>query len=93
MKEMINKKLIKPNKNIEKEDITLSVFNFDSDESFDSSKRDTADDKKENDDIKIRNVPRMLINGKLSYAPQTSFVINETIRNNITFFNKYNQVN
>ena len=33
----------------------------------------------------------VIINGNISYTPQTSWIMNETIRNNIIFFNEFNE--
>ena len=33
----------------------------------------------------------VIINGNISYTLQTSWIMNETIRNNIIFFNEFNK--
>ena len=34
---------------------------------------------------------RINLNGKIAYAPQTAFIQNSTLRNNIVFTNKYDE--
>ena len=45
---------------------------------------------KKDSELKTRSGQRMVINGSISYACQTPFVINDTIKNNIEFYNKDN---
>ena len=39
----------------------------------------------------FNNEKNVIINGNISYTPQTSWIMNETIRNNIIFFNEFNK--
>ena len=36
--------------------------------------------------------PKPIINGEISYCPQTPWIITDTIKNNILFYNKYDEV-
>ena len=54
--------------------------------SFSSDEQEKKLEKKDSE-LKTRNGQRMVINGTISYACQVPFVINDTIKNNIEFFN------
>ena len=70
------------NKNEEEKSIELS-------NSFSSDEQEKKIERKDSE-LKARSAQRMIINGTISYACQTPFVINETIKNNIEFFNEDN---
>ena len=73
----------KQNHNDDAQSIELSNDSFSSDEQEKKlEKRDS--------EIKARSSQRMVINGTISYACQIPFVINDTIKNNIQFYNKEN---
>ena len=57
--------------------------------SFSSDEQEKKIEKKDSE-LKTRSAQRMVINGSISYACQTPFVINDTIKNNIEFFNADN---
>ena len=54
--------------------------------SFSSDEQEKKIEKKDSE-LKARSAQRMVINGTISYACQVPFVINDTIKNNIEFFN------
>jgi ABC-type multidrug transport system fused ATPase/permease subunit len=55
-----------------------------------SSEEEEIKLKKNNSNLETRSAQRMVVNGSISYACQIPFVINDTVKNNITFFNKDN---
>ena len=57
--------------------------------SFSSDEQEKKNEKKDSE-LKTRSAQRMVINGTISYACQIPFVINDTIKNNIQFFNEDN---
>ena len=67
----------------ESQSIELSNASFSSD---DQEKKN----EKRDSEIKTRSAQRMVINGTISYACQIPFVVNDTIKNNIQFYNKEN---
>ena len=72
------------NINNNNDDISLELSN-----SFSSDEQEKKLEKKDSE-LKVRSAQRMVINGTISYACQVPFVINDTIKNNIEFFNKDN---
>ena len=75
----------KTNNNKEQDSQSIKLSN----ESFSSNEKKKKNEKKDSE-LKTRSAQRMVINGTISYACQTPFVINDTIKNNIQFFNKEN---
>ena len=73
------------NKNKDNDSINIEL----SDASFSSDEQEKKNEKKDSEQ-RTRNAQRMVINGTISYACQTPFVINDTIKNNIQFYNKEN---
>ena len=60
-----------------------------SNSSFSSDNIEKKEEKKDSE-LKTRCAQRMVINGTISYACQIPFVINDSIKNNIQFYNKEN---
>jgi ABC-type multidrug transport system fused ATPase/permease subunit len=81
-KKMVSKDINNNNNNEEEKSIELS-------NSFSSDEQEKKLERKDSE-LKTRSAQRMVINGTISYACQTPFVINDTIKNNIEFFNKDN---
>jgi hypothetical protein len=73
----------KQNNEEDSQSIELSNGSFSSDEQEKKNERRDSE-------IKTRSAQRMVINGTISYACQIPFVINDTIKNNIQFYNKEN---
>ena len=72
------------NKKEETQSIELSSGSFSSDEQEKKEERRDSE-------LKTRSAQRMVINGTISYACQIPFVVNDSIKNNIQFYNEENR--
>ena len=76
-----------------KNDINNINNNKDDEPSIEASNSFSSDEQerkleRKDSELKARSGQRIVINGTISYACQTPFVVNDTIKNNIEFYNK-----